>query len=130
MELLVYTSRKNMLRLLHLCSLPDLIAIFLRPVCFISSVDPKQSFSVILDLEVAHLRSLTFAESTRRTYNCQLLNYLQFCGHLNIKPVPILPADLGRYIAYLSSSLCSLPFDSTLMRLGKCIWKQVIQIVY
>ena len=59
----------------------------------------------MLDWEVAHLRSLTFAESTRRTYNCQLLTYLQFCGHLNIKPVPISPADLGRYIAYLSSRL-------------------------
>ena len=61
--------------------------------------------SATLDLEVARLRSLTFAESTRRTYNCQLLTYLQFCGHLNIKPVPITPADLGRYIAYLSSRL-------------------------
>lgn len=34
------------------------------------------------------------------------MNYLQFCGGLNINPVPISQADLGRYIAFLSTRLC------------------------
>ena len=58
-----------------------------------------------LDQEVATLRVLTFAESTRRTYQSQQSLYLQFCAGLNIAPVPISSCNLGRYIAYLGSKL-------------------------
>lgn len=58
-----------------------------------------------LDQDVATLRSLTFAESTRRTYQSQQTLYLQFCSSLHIVPVPISPCDLGRYIAFLGSKL-------------------------
>ena len=58
-----------------------------------------------LDSEVAKLRALTFAESTRRTYSSQSGLFLQFCSYLNISPVPISPTDLGRYIAFLSRKL-------------------------
>lgn len=49
---------------------------------------------------------LTFAESTRRTYNSQMMLYLQFCGSLNFAPVPISQDNLGRYIAFLANRLC------------------------
>lgn len=58
-----------------------------------------------LDQEVAALRALTFAESTRRTYQSQQALYLQFCTSLHIAPVPISPCNLGRYIAFLGSRL-------------------------
>ena len=32
--------------------------------------------------------------------------YLQFCNGIGIIPVPISPANLGRYIAFLASHLC------------------------
>ena len=52
------------------------------------------------------MRSQTFAESTARTYRSQQLMYLQFCNGLDIMPVPISQANLGRYIAFLASRLC------------------------
>ena len=58
-----------------------------------------------LDSEVAILRALTFAESTRRTYSSQLGLFLECCSYLNISPMPISPTDLGRYIAFLSHKL-------------------------
>ena len=58
-----------------------------------------------LDQEVASLRALTFAESTRRTYQSQQALYLQFCAGLHIAPVPISPCNLGRYIAFFGSRL-------------------------
>ena len=58
-----------------------------------------------LGQEVSRLRQLTFAESTRCTYSCQLLLYLKFCASLNISPVPISQHSLGRYIAFISSKL-------------------------
>lgn len=58
-----------------------------------------------LDQEVATLRALTFAESTRRTYQSQQSQYLRFCESLNIAPVPISSCNLGRYIAFLGSKL-------------------------
>ena len=59
-----------------------------------------------LDRDVTLLRSQTFAESTSRTYRSQLLIYLQFCSAMDIEPVPISLANLGRYIAFLASRLC------------------------
>ena len=74
---------------------------------FSSFLDPRarQQLTNTLDQEVSRLRQLTFAESSRRTYSCQLLLYLKFCSSLNISPVPISQHDLGRYIAFISSKL-------------------------
>ena len=74
---------------------------------FSSFLDPRarQQLTNTLDQEVSRLRQLTFAESTRCTYNCQLLLYLKFCSSLNISPLPISQHDLGRYIAFISSKL-------------------------
>ena len=58
-----------------------------------------------LDQEVSTLRALTFAESTRRTYQCQQSLYLRFCADLNIASVPISSCNLGCYIAYLGQKL-------------------------
>ena len=60
---------------------------------------------VSLDQDVVALRSLTFAESTRRTYQSQQALYLQFCSSLHIAPVPISSGNLGRYIAFLGTKL-------------------------
>lgn len=66
----------------------------------------RQKLVKTLDQDVSKFRLLTFANSTRRTYSCQQLLYLQFCSSLSISPVPISQYDLGRYIAFLSSKLC------------------------
>lgn len=74
---------------------------------FSSFLDPsaREQLTNTLDQEVSRLRQLTFAESARRTYSCQLLLYLQFCSSLNISPVPISQHDLGHYVAFISSIL-------------------------
>ena len=59
----------------------------------------------MLDQDVAALRSLTFAESTRRTYQSQQALYLQFCSSLHIATVPISPCNLGNDIAFLGSKI-------------------------
>ena len=59
-----------------------------------------------LDLEVHFYRGHTFAPSTTRTYVTQRQAYLQFCTEIDISPVPLSQANLGRYIAFLSRRLC------------------------
>ena len=86
----------------------------LRPAYLFFLVDSlaRERVMTALDQEVATLRVLTFAESTRRTYQSQQSLYLQFCAGLNIAPVPISSCNLGRYIAYLGSNLVTRQLDS------------------
>ena len=74
---------------------------------FSSILDPsaRQQLTNTLNREISIIRQLTFAGSTRRTYSCQLLLYLQFCSNLSISPVPISQHNLGRYVAFISSKL-------------------------
>ena len=59
-----------------------------------------------LDARVKVLRTGSFAESTKRTYNTYLSCYLKFCDKFSILPVPLSAVDLRRYIiAYLSLKL-------------------------
>ncbi|MES9879856.1 MAG: hypothetical protein ABW185_03145 [Sedimenticola sp.] len=61
--------------------------------------------SASLDQEVGIYRSHTFAASTAKTYASQRAMFIKFCSQLNIAPVPLSQADLGRYIAFLSQRL-------------------------
>ncbi len=58
-----------------------------------------------LDKEVLFYRRNTFAKSTVKTYTEQQLASLDFCNKVDIHPVRLSHADLGRYIAFLSRRL-------------------------
>lgn len=59
-----------------------------------------------LDHTVQAFRDNAFAASTKRTYRHYLSTYLHFCAALALSPVPLSVPNLGRYIAYLSTSRC------------------------
>ena len=41
--------------------------------------------------------------STSKTYSAQLSAFLKICVQMQVSPTPLSPANLGRYIAFLSS---------------------------
>ena len=58
-----------------------------------------------LDQDIAIYKSMTFAESTKRTYKSQLTAYLSFCHAMGYRAVPASSATLHRYAALLARSL-------------------------
>lgn len=50
-------------------------------------------------------RSETFTSNTKKTYQSHLNSYLQFCGHLQILPVPVTEHTVTLYAAYLARRL-------------------------
>ena len=79
----------------------------LKPACSFFLTDPfvRLRLARTLDDDFCKFRSMTFSESTLRTYWIQKAQYLQFCASLDIAPVPISALDLRRYIAFLASRL-------------------------
>ena len=58
-----------------------------------------------LDAEVRKYRQAAFADSTKRTYRCQLKKYLEFCTSHGYEPVPASSENICRYIAFLAQSM-------------------------
>lgn len=73
----------------------------------VTEADPadRPEFLAKLDVQVASFRAQVFADTTRRTYNSQLVTYLKFCEQANIAPVPIAERDLMCYVAFLTGRL-------------------------
>ena len=55
---------------------------------------------------MAYYRTLTYAESTKKTYNCHLRSYLNFCNELCYSPYPMDTQKVCMYAAFLTSRLC------------------------
>ena len=100
-------NQDSLVNFCYMLSLQIYLCICLRPAYLFFLVDSlaRERMMTTLDQEVSTLRAFTFAESTRRTYQCQQSLYLRFCAGLNIPPVPIFSSNLGRYIAYLGQKL-------------------------
>ena len=64
----------------------------------------QQILQEALDQDVEHFRSRTYAESTRKAYNCQTQSYLDFCRFMGYAPVPATSGILCRYAALLARS--------------------------
>ena len=58
-----------------------------------------------LDAELAHFRSLTFSDNTKKSYNSYKRSYLQFCTRMGYPPTPISTQNLCRYTVYLARRL-------------------------
>lgn len=63
---------------------------------------PLMQVEKALDKDVELYRSLTFAESTKRTYTYHLRLYMEFCRTMGYSPTPASTPNLCRYIAFLS----------------------------
>lgn len=48
---------------------------------------------------------MTFAPSTKKTYQTHYRAYITFCEHIGVSPVPASPATLCRYVVFLARSL-------------------------
>ena len=48
---------------------------------------------------------MTFAESTKKTYQTHLNSYLKFCDTMDIVPVPASEQTIAQYAAYLARRL-------------------------
>ena len=58
-----------------------------------------------MDKEIATYRSLTFADSTKRSYASHKRSYLSFCLAMGYPPVPVSQVNLARYSAFLARRL-------------------------
>ena len=63
------------------------------------------SEEVTLDRDIALYRSVTFAQSTKRTYASHKRAYFKFCAAMGYNPVPVSQTVLCRYAAYLARRL-------------------------
>ena len=57
-----------------------------------------------LDTEVNQWKSLSFAESTKRTYKTHRDSYFRFCNMIKCDPIPISTDNLCRFAAFLGRS--------------------------
>ena len=57
-----------------------------------------------LDSEVAHWRSLNFAETTKAAYSTHLRSYITFCRQFELQPLPAENSVLARYATFLARS--------------------------
>lgn len=61
---------------------------------------------ISLEKDVRRYKQLTYAESTKTAYVCQLNKYYKFCRIYGYEPVPANNDVLCKYVAYLAHSLC------------------------
>ena len=60
-----------------------------------------ETLATQLDSEVRQLRSMTYAETTKKCYETHLKTYNKFCNLMGCDPTPISTVNLCRYIAFL-----------------------------
>lgn len=71
-----------------------------------SLADPRDpQLASQLNNEIQQFRSHLFAESTKATYKTHRNTYLRFCHYMGYTPVPVHPAHLLQYAAFLARSL-------------------------
>ena len=71
-----------------------------------SLADPRDpTLEAQLNHEIQQYRSQLFAESTKATYRTHRNTYLRFCNYMGYTPVPLHPAHLLHYAAFLARSL-------------------------
>ena len=72
-----------------------------------------------LDQKIAYYRSLTFADSTKRSYSTHLAAFLKFCQLINRPPTSPDSRTVMRFIAYLADKLqySSIPQYANIVRL-------------
>ena len=58
-----------------------------------------------LDAEIAHYRSKTFAENTKKSYTCHKKSYIEFCLKFGYRAVPVKHEVLCRYTVFLARRL-------------------------
>ena len=58
-----------------------------------------------LDAEIAHFRSKTYAENTKKAYKCHRKSYINFCMQFGYRAVPVNHIVLCRYTAFLARRL-------------------------
>ena len=63
------------------------------------------TFEAQLDAEISHFRSLTYAESTKKSYSCHRRQYIQFCSEMGYRAVPVTQETLLRYTVFLARRL-------------------------
>ncbi|CAH3162812.1 unnamed protein product, partial [Porites lobata] len=68
--------------------------------------------------EVQQYRSQLFAESTKATYKTHRNTYLRFCSYMGYTPVPVHPAHLLQYAAFLARSLKPSSIGNHLTTMG------------
>ena len=72
----------------------------------LSLADPRNPIlAAELNHKIQQYRSQHFAKSTKATYRTHRNTYLRFCNYMGYTPVPLHPAHLLHYAAFLARSL-------------------------
>ena len=72
----------------------------------IGTGDGLEASEISLEKDVRMYKQLTYAESTKAAYACQLNKYYKFCKIFGYEPVPINDDVLCKYVAYLARTFC------------------------